>query len=792
LAATIRIEVTTSGGLDSVKKDVADLGRAAQKDGGGGFSALGEIATGALRKIGEMVVNVGVAAFQKFGQVIGDSISIARESNQINAQTAQVIKSTGEAAGVTTQHVQDYAASLDAASGKSLFSQEQIQQSSNLLLTFTNLKGGILDAATAISTDMAQALGGAPKDAAIQLGKALNDPVKGITALTRVGVTFSGEQKAMIKAMTEAGDTAGAQKVILNELNKEFGGSAAAAAAADGGFAQFQGQLQEMEKTIGQAILPILGQLMGALNTTLMPIIASVADGFKTLVGDMSDAFGDGGIGAAINVFLNELFGLDTNVGFVINDIITTFTTLISDVSSAFQDGGIGAAINVVLNELLGLDTNIGFLVDDSIAGLQNALQNNIIPAFQAVWTVIQTQVMPILSDLATAVVPLLGAAIQVLAGFWTNVLVPAVMVFWNVLTTVVLPVIAALAGWLRDNLPGAIQSVADWLTGTLFPAFHQVYDFISVNVIPILADVAKWLIDNVPVAIQKTTDFWNNTLWPALNKVWVFIQDNVIPIIVKISTEVFDALNKAVQDVSTFWTNTLWPALQKVWAFIQDSVIPLLTALANVAIALVKKEVELLAALWNNVLWPALNKVWAFISDNIIPIMKQLVEKYFADLKVTTDAIAKLWNDVLYPALMKVYQAVYDHLAPTLATFNDNVLQPMQGFFSDIGTSVQDLIQWINELVKKINAVKIPDWLQGHSPPPMAEWFSYIGESVKGVNQQLPTLAMNLAAQLGPTGSSISNTASTRSFTYAPTVYQSGGGDMPMDLALASSLASV
>ena len=88
-----------------------------------------------------------------------------------------------------------------------------------------------------MSVDLAQAMGGAPKDAAIQLGKALNDPIKGISALTRIGVTFTDEQKAQIKTMQEAGDMAGAQGVILAELNKEFGGSAQAAADADGGWA---------------------------------------------------------------------------------------------------------------------------------------------------------------------------------------------------------------------------------------------------------------------------------------------------------------------------------------------------------------------------------------------------------------------------------------------------------------------------------------------------------------------------------------------------------------------------
>ena len=62
----------------------------------------------------------------------------------------------------------------------------------------------------------------------IKVGKALNDPVKGMTALGKVGVYFSDSQKKAIEAMVKAGDVMGAQKIILKELTTEFGGPAEA------------------------------------------------------------------------------------------------------------------------------------------------------------------------------------------------------------------------------------------------------------------------------------------------------------------------------------------------------------------------------------------------------------------------------------------------------------------------------------------------------------------------------------------------------------------------------------
>lgn len=722
-----------------------------------------------MRAIGEMVVNVGVAAFQKFGEVIGDSISAARESNQVAAQTAQVIKSTGSAAGVTTQHVLDYASALSAASGKSLFGHEQIAQSTNLLLTFTNIKGATLDAATAISVDMAQALGGAPKDAAIQLGKALNDPVKGITALTRVGVTFSDEQKAMIKAMQESGDTAGAQQVILNELNKEFGGSAEAAAKADGGFAQFQDRLGEMEETIGKAILPVLGQLMGFVNDQVLP-------GFESLTNQ-------------IGPFIEGLEPIFTSAA----TSIQAFAASIIDAFTGAQGatGSIAEDLGYFLDTLIGVQGEAAGPFQSAIALVGSIVNDYVIPAFQTVWTVLQTQVWPILQDLGTALFPLVGAAIQILAGFWTDVLVPALTTFWQFLTGFVLPIVAALAGWLRDNLPPAIQFVADFLTGTLFPALHQVYDFISTYVEPVLAQLAQWLIANVPIAIQMTVDFVNTILIPAFQAIWAFIQTNVIPIFVEVANWLGTNVPAATSTTASFWTGTLLPALNSVWTFINTYVIPLFTALVNLHLAVLGLAVRALTAVWNTELLPALTSIWKYISTTLGPVIDWLTVTILKPLFQILNDIEITIFGTLNPMLTKLSGLVKDEVAHAFNSLS-NYASAAEGALRSIGSAIQGVISFLNSLADKFNSIHPPSWLEGHSPPPMANWFTDIGMATRALNQQLPALQANLSAQIGPQGQSITNTASTRSFAYSPTIYTSGSTDMPMDLALANSLASV
>lgn len=209
-----------------------------------------------MKKLGlAMGAGLAVAGVKDF---IGGAIGEAREANKVAAQTEAVIKSTGAAAGLTAK---DFESLAGAISKKTGIDDEQIQSAENLLATFTNVKDAagegndVFSQATKTLVDMGAALGTDASGSAIQLGKALNDPIKGISALTRVGVTFTDQQKDQIKSMVEAGDVAGAQKVILAELNKEFGGSAEAQATSADKLNVAWGNLQE---TVGTKLVPIM------------------------------------------------------------------------------------------------------------------------------------------------------------------------------------------------------------------------------------------------------------------------------------------------------------------------------------------------------------------------------------------------------------------------------------------------------------------------------------------------------------------------------------------------------
>lgn len=191
-------------------------------------------------------------------------VAAAQEAAKVSAQTTAVIKSTGGAANVTAGQIDSLASAISRKTG---IEDDSIKTGQNLLLTFTNVQNragagnDIFNRATKAMVDMGAAMGTDASASAIQLGKALNDPVAGISALSRVGVTFSEGQKKVIKSMTETGDVAGAQKIILDELGKEFGGSAEAQATAAGKFKNAIGELQE---SVGRLLLPAIEGLARA------------------------------------------------------------------------------------------------------------------------------------------------------------------------------------------------------------------------------------------------------------------------------------------------------------------------------------------------------------------------------------------------------------------------------------------------------------------------------------------------------------------------------------------------
>ena len=209
------------------------------------------------------------------------SVQAFRVQAKAIAQVEAGLKSTGNQVGYTSKQLQQMASDLQS---KTLFGDEQILQDATAqLLTFTNISGDQFARTQKAALDLATRLDGDLKGASIQLGKALNDPVANLSALSRSGIQFSDEQKAVIKSMAETGRLAEAQTLILDELNKQYGGSAEAAAKADGGFTQLANAFGDLQEEIGRTLVPILTPLVQKLRE-MIEAFQGAGDGTKKFV----------------------------------------------------------------------------------------------------------------------------------------------------------------------------------------------------------------------------------------------------------------------------------------------------------------------------------------------------------------------------------------------------------------------------------------------------------------------------------------------------------------------------
>lgn len=268
--ATRQLRVVIAG--DSTGLDGA-IGSA--QSGLSGFTAGMQRFSAKARNVGRSltrnltlpIIGLGVVAYRELAEV-----------ERVMGQTAAGIESTG---GAANRSIDDVVALSESLSELSSVDSEDIQESMNVLLTFGNVSGEVFDEASLQILNMSTRMGTDLPAAALQVGKALQNPIKGMTALTRVGIDFNGEYENTGQSLADTiqqliyfGDTAGAQQIILEELNREFGGSAEN--FGKGPAADFR-RLKNRMEDLGASIL-----------TDLLPVLRDMAEIFS----DIADVYG--------------------------------------------------------------------------------------------------------------------------------------------------------------------------------------------------------------------------------------------------------------------------------------------------------------------------------------------------------------------------------------------------------------------------------------------------------------------------------------------------------------------
>lgn len=371
---------------DNLKRGVADA-----KNTLGG---LGDFVGGAL-KVGLFGAVAGVAALTAG---LGVAVKAAMDAEEGQAALNAVLESTHGVAGVTADMANDLASSLQNVTR---FEDDTILAAENMLLTFTKIGKDIFPDATETALNMATAFKMGPEQAAVMLGKALQDPIKGMSALQRVGVNFTDAQKEQAKAMVEAGDLMGAQKIILAELAVETGNAARAAGDTFAGKMDILNhKFGDLQEQIGGALIPILTEVATVLIDALgSPEVQSAIDG---VVQGLVGAIG----------FLRENFPK-------LKEII----------------GNVVKFIAPLLETLIGFLTNLTKSGQQTGAGMSDAFEK-IQAVLGAVWNFIR---------------PILGSIFQELSKFWTEIQ-PKLAAAWENIQKVTMQVFGAIVQFIQDH----------------------------------------------------------------------------------------------------------------------------------------------------------------------------------------------------------------------------------------------------------------------------------------------------------------------------------------------------
>jgi hypothetical protein len=228
---------------------------------------VSSVSSGIGKAIGGIAVALG---FTGIVSGLRNAVQAAEEAQVANERIDAIAKSMdlfGNQTKRTTDRIKEFAEEQELLVG---VEAEVIKATQAKLLTFkevalsADVMGGAFDRATILAQDLAAAGFGEATANATQLGKALNDPVAGISALTRVGLTFTQAQKDLIQSLVATGDVAGAQEVILAELERQVGGTAEATVTDS---EKMRLALDRVSDEIGTVLLPLLERFTAWLTS---------------------------------------------------------------------------------------------------------------------------------------------------------------------------------------------------------------------------------------------------------------------------------------------------------------------------------------------------------------------------------------------------------------------------------------------------------------------------------------------------------------------------------------------
>ena len=224
----------------------------------GMFRKMGGLIRGAM---GAMGVYLGAREIISFGK---ESVKAFDEEAKSIAQLKAGLQSTG---GVSQQTLGGLKRQAEDLEKTTLFKHDITMQAQGALLAFSKVRGPIFNQAIVAAQDLATRFKMDLPSAVKMMGKSLQDPVHGMRMLRMAGINFTDDQLKNIKKLIAQGDLYKVQLAVLDGFQKNFGGSAVAAAKAGmGAFQQLQNRVEVLKEVIGERLFSAVSKLSKPLG----------------------------------------------------------------------------------------------------------------------------------------------------------------------------------------------------------------------------------------------------------------------------------------------------------------------------------------------------------------------------------------------------------------------------------------------------------------------------------------------------------------------------------------------
>lgn len=464
-----------------------------------------------LQAIGDRMTGIGkgmslaiTAPLVAFGY---QAVRASTESAQAIGQVEAALASMGPVSGRTSEQLQRAATELMHIS---TFDDDEILRSVTAnMLTFGNVAGEAFDRAQLAAVNLSARLGTDLQASTLLVGKALNDPVKGMAALRRVGIQLTEQQQDQVKAFVAAGDAASAQGIILNELERQFGGAAQALRDATPGM-DLKNAWDDFSETVGGIVARVLPPLTAMLSRVL--------EAFNSLSpGTQSFIVGAAAVAAAIGPVLVVLGTLVSSIGSLL-PVFAPVVALIGEAGLAGVFGALGAAIAPALPVIAAVA---------AAGALIYANWDKIAPVLQRLWSQIQATLGPALASLIATVKTVLtdlwngpfGEAIRVVMG----ILGEFAAAYGEILGTALIRILTALVTAVEGAfklIGDALRFVAALLSGDFRGAWDAAKSFVADAVNGILA-VIRALAPGAIEAVQRLVQGVRDWIVDRLGAIW-------------------------------------------------------------------------------------------------------------------------------------------------------------------------------------------------------------------------------------------------------------------------------